>query len=113
MLDGIFENGHPIEAIPLRIEDEQLGILDDFADVRMVGLGEATHGTREFFQMKHRVFKYLVERHGYSAFLFEMDMAEARIFNDWVQLRTGGDIKQLMQEKMIFWTSKAGNVSSP
>src|SRR5689334_16326919 len=28
------------------------------ADVRVVGLGEATHGTREFFQFKHRMVEF-------------------------------------------------------
>ena len=30
------------------------------ADAAVVGLGEATHSSREFFTMKHRVFRYLV-----------------------------------------------------
>ena len=30
-----------------------------FQDVRVVGLGEATHGTREFFQFKHRMVEFL------------------------------------------------------
>ena len=29
-------------------------------DARIVGLGESTHGTREIFQMKHRLFEFLV-----------------------------------------------------
>ncbi|MFC7057067.1 hypothetical protein [Halovenus salina] len=31
-------------------------------DGRIIALGEATHGTREFFQLKHRFLRYLVER---------------------------------------------------
>jgi erythromycin esterase len=29
-------------------------------EARIVSLGEATHGTREIFQMKHRLLEYLV-----------------------------------------------------
>ncbi|MFD7689892.1 hypothetical protein [Streptomyces sp. NPDC059781] len=30
-------------------------------DAGVVGLGEATHGSRDFFRMKHRVLRHLVE----------------------------------------------------
>jgi erythromycin esterase len=29
-------------------------------DARIVSLGEATHGTREFFQLKHRLLEFCV-----------------------------------------------------
>ncbi|MCH7872711.1 MAG: erythromycin esterase family protein [Planctomycetes bacterium] len=35
---------------------------------RIVGLGEATHGTREFFQLKHRMVEFLVEEMGFTIF---------------------------------------------
>ncbi|HXY41772.1 MAG TPA: carboxypeptidase regulatory-like domain-containing protein, partial [Vicinamibacteria bacterium] len=35
-------------------------------EARVVGLGEATHGTREFFQLKHRLLEFLVERMGFT-----------------------------------------------
>jgi len=98
-----------IDKNPLNMEDRELTILDDIAEARLVGLGEATHGTKEFFQMKHRIFKYLVENHGYDAILFEMDLAEGRIFNDWVQWRRNDDITTLMADKMLFtwvWHTK-------
>ena len=111
VLEGIYSEGHPIQPIPLNSSDDQLQVLDELANTRIVGLGEATHGTKEFFQMKHRVFQYLVEKHGFTAFLFEMDMAEARIFNDWVQGRSEGSIQALMLEKMIFWTWRTEEVA--
>lgn len=30
-------------------------------DKKIIGMGEATHGTKEFFEMKHRMFEFLVE----------------------------------------------------
>ncbi|MDX3798862.1 erythromycin esterase family protein [Streptomyces sp. AK04-3B] len=44
------------------------GILDG---VRIVGLGEATHGTSEFFQLKHRLLEFLVEELGFSVLAME------------------------------------------
>ena len=38
---------------------------------RVVALGEATHGTREIFQMKHRLLEYLVKEKGFTVFAIE------------------------------------------
>src|SRR5215471_6331183 len=40
-------------------------------DARIVSLGEATHGTREFFQLKHRMIEYCVSRLGFTMIGFE------------------------------------------
>ncbi|MFD7640771.1 erythromycin esterase family protein [Kitasatospora sp. NPDC059795] len=48
---------------------EALGEL--IGDAEVVGLGEATHGSHEFFALKHRVFRYLVEERGFTAFALE------------------------------------------
>ena len=37
-------------------------------DARIVALGEATHGTREFFQLKHRLLEFLVTKMGFTVF---------------------------------------------
>src|SRR5438105_4780437 len=41
------------------------------SDARFVAMGEATHGTKEFFQFKHRMFEFLVERMGFTVFAIE------------------------------------------
>ncbi|NIO49039.1 MAG: hypothetical protein GTN73_06345 [Candidatus Aminicenantes bacterium] len=38
---------------PLNLTDNHLIFFDQLKDARLVALGEATHGTKEFFQMKH------------------------------------------------------------
>src|SRR5689334_7225745 len=35
-------------------------------DARIVSLGEATHGTREFFQLKHRMMEYCISQLGFT-----------------------------------------------
>jgi erythromycin esterase len=45
--------------------------------VRIVGLGEATHGTREFFQLKHRLLEFLVTEMGFSALAMEASASAA------------------------------------
>lgn len=46
---------------------------------RVVGIGESTHGTHEFFQTKVELCKILVEKHGFNTIFFESvdDVCEA------------------------------------
>ena len=46
-------------------------------DARIVALGEGTHGTREFFQMKHRLTEFLAAEMGFTLFAIEANMPEA------------------------------------
>ena len=72
------------------------------ADAHVVGLGEGTHGSAEFFRMKHRLLQYLVTEMGFSVFAIEANMPEAYAVNDYV-LYGRGDPKQLLRG-MYFWT---------
>ncbi|WP_259316951.1 erythromycin esterase family protein [Kitasatospora xanthocidica] len=69
-------------------------------DAKVVGLGEATHGAHEFFTMKQRVLRYLVEEKGFTAFALETSWSSGLRIDDYVQGRTGGDARQLVKETM-------------
>jgi erythromycin esterase len=71
-------------------------------DARIVALGEATHGTREFFQMKHRLTEFLASEMGFTLFAIEANMPEAYRVNDYV-LTGQGDPRELLRG-MYFWT---------
>ena len=70
-------------------------------DARIVALGEATHGTREFFQFKHRMLEFLVTQMGFSIFSIEANMPEAYRLNDFV-LNGEGDPAKLIKG-MYVW----------
>lgn len=53
-------------------------------DVKIIGLGEATHGNKEFQKLKLDVLKTLVRDNGVSAVCFEMDYAEGVLVNDYI-----------------------------
>lgn len=72
------------------------------AKARIVALGEATHGTREFFQLKHRVLEYLVAHEGATLFAIEANQPECRAINDYV-LDGTGDAKTALRG-IYFWT---------
>jgi erythromycin esterase-like protein len=71
-------------------------------DARIVSLGEATHGTREFFQLKHRMLEFLATQMGFTIFSIEANMPEAYRLNDFVLNGTGDPLKLI--SGMYFWT---------
>jgi erythromycin esterase len=102
------------KAIPLRTSDP-FAPLDDLEPLRglignatVVGLGEGTHGTREFSRMKHRIFEFLVERMGFTVFAIEANLPEAFAVNDYI-LTGKGDPKAALQG-LYFWTSNTTEV---
>jgi erythromycin esterase len=94
-------------AIPLKTAEP--GDLDDLAPLanvvgkaRVVALGEATHGTREFFQLKHRTVQFLVEKMGFTVFGIEATMPGTLVVNDYVLHGKGSATAGL--DAMQFWT---------
>lgn len=69
---------------------------------RLVLLGEATHGTREFFQLKHRMLEFLVNEMGFTIFGIEATMPEAFDINEYVLTGDGDPVKALAG--LYFWT---------
>ena len=84
---------------------DDLQPLSFLGKAKIVGLGEATHGTYEFFRLKHRIFRFLVENYNLRIFGFEADMGES-IFIDRYITTGEGDINEIMKNKMHFWTWK-------
>ncbi|SDJ61757.1 erythromycin esterase [Halovenus aranensis] len=72
------------------------------ADGSIIALGEATHGTREFFRLKHRVLRRLVETQGVRVFAMEATFAETLAINDYV-VYGEGDPREAI-ENIYFWT---------
>jgi len=96
-------NGHPIETPEAGNGFEDLAPFADMVgDARVVGLGEGTHGTREFFQMKHRLLEFLAKKKGFTIFAIEASTPEAYRLNDYV-MGGEGDPRELIRG-MYFWT---------
>ena len=69
-----------------RIEDAELGgLLERIGDARVVLLGEATHGTSEFYRMRARITQQLILRHGFGAVAVEADWPDAAAIDRYVR----------------------------
>ncbi|WP_063058742.1 erythromycin esterase family protein [Nocardia sienata] len=94
MAEGVTDTGSTAEAavraaaVPLPGEvpiDEEL--LDFVGDARCVLIGEATHGTAEFYATRARMTRTLIERGGFRAVAVEADWPDAYRVNRYVRGR--------------------------
>ncbi|MGW3563912.1 erythromycin esterase family protein [Streptomyces sp. NPDC000941] len=96
---GIDRSSHPLRTTnptgSLRDLDA-LGRMLKGAEV--VGLGEATHGSRDFFRMKHRVFRYLVEEKGFRTFSLELPWSSGVRIDEYV-VQGKGNLKDIAREE--------------
>lgn len=60
---------------------------DRYADCRVVLLGEASHGTSEFYRARAAITKRLVERHGFRVVAAEADWPDAAVIDRHVRHR--------------------------
>jgi len=67
-------------------------------NVRIVGLGEASHGQREFFQFKHRMLEFLVTQMGFTAFSLEASYPACMNINEYVVYGKGDPRKALTSQ---------------
>ena len=91
--DPAYRQGDYSDLMPLK---EIIG------DARVVALGEATHGTRQFFQMKHRLLEFLVTELDFNVFAIEATWPESNRIDSWVHGAPGNPMTLL--SGLYFWT---------
>lgn len=68
------------------IDDPEFGaVLDRYADKRVVLLGEASHGTSEFYRARAAITRHLIENHGFTIVAAEADWPDAAVINRHVR----------------------------
>jgi len=80
------EAAEPIDSI----DDVEIdALLDRIGDARVVLLGEATHGTSEFYRMRARITRELVVRRGFTVIAVEADWPDAARVDHYVRHLSG------------------------
>lgn len=75
-----------IEPLPPPESAEEFGaFFDRFADASVVLLGEATHGTSEFYRARAAITRRLIERHGFTVVAVEADWPDAARIDSYVR----------------------------
>jgi protein-L-isoaspartate(D-aspartate) O-methyltransferase len=62
-------------------------LFDRFADRRVVLLGEASHGTSEFYRARAAITRRLIDRHGFAIVAVEADWPDAAAVDRYVRHR--------------------------
>ena len=101
------KNVHALRSVTdLENFDDLQPLKEVFKSVRIVGLGEATHGTREFFQLKHRLLAFLVKEMGFRAFLIEAGSLPCQNINDYVLYGKGDRHAALASQGYWTWDTE-------
>ena len=110
-LDWLEARTHPlrtVDATPIGGTPD-LGDLAPLADVigdaRVVALGESTHGTSEFFRLKHRVLEALVREHGVRVFAIEDQQLQMEQVNAYVH-GGPGTAEEAMRGMFSVWRTE-------
>ncbi len=61
------------------------GLLERIGDAKVVLLGEASHGTSEFYAMRQEITKALIEKKGFNIICAEADWSDAEQINNYVR----------------------------
>src|SRR5438105_9627668 len=68
------------------IDDRTFGeFFDRFGSARVVLLGEASHGTSEFYRARAAITRRLIEQHGFSIVAVEADWPDAAAIDRYVR----------------------------
>ena len=86
------------------IEDANLDpLLARIGDARVVLLGEASHGTSEFYRMRARITRELVTRAGFTVVAVEADWPDARWVDAYVRHATAPPSKEPPFKRFPRW----------
>lgn len=87
--EGIFLHGlrHAAEPLPPVEAPDFADAFERFGDARVILLGEATHGSHEFYAARAAITRRLIERHGFSIVAVEGDWPDIARIDAWVRHR--------------------------
>lgn len=102
-----------LESVSLEIRSLETGApTDDLApmtgrleDAEVIGLGDGSHGTKEFYSIKHRLIEHLVREAGVRTVVFEGPWPEFNRINAYIQGAEGNPFDDL-RSQWWFWNTR-------
>jgi protein-L-isoaspartate(D-aspartate) O-methyltransferase len=91
------------EPLP-ELDDPAFGqLFDRFADAKVVLLGEASHGTSEFYRARAAITQRLIEQHGFTIVAVEADWPDAAVIDRYVRNRPARQGEEKAFERFPTW----------
>lgn len=81
LVDLVSEGAEPLVGAPNDFD----GVIDLIGDARFVLVGEASHGTHEFYRIRAQISKVLIAQRGFNAVAVEADWPDAYRVNRFVR----------------------------
>ena len=95
--------GRAAEPLP-DLDDPAFGVLfDRFADARLVLLGEASHGTSEFYRARAAITRRLITEHGFNIVAVEADWPDAAFVDRYVRHRPKREGEEAAFQRFPTW----------
>ena len=91
------------------IDDPEFGAMfDRFGQARVVLLGEASHGTSEFYRARAAISRRLIERHGFNIVAVEADWPDAATIDRYARHRPWreGELKAFERFPTWMWRNR-------
>ena len=85
-------------AYPLKSKADLKPLFDRIGDARIVMLGEASHGTHEYYTWRTHISKYLIEQKGFNFIAVEGDWPDCYRLNRFIK---GYDIENKSAFKLL------------
>jgi erythromycin esterase-like protein len=87
-------------------------LFDRFADRRVVLLGEASHGTSEFYRARAAITRRLIDAHGFTIVAVEADWPDAAAIDRYVRDRPARDRAEPPFQRFPTWMWRNTDVAS-
>lgn len=101
-----------IEPLPA-FDDPAFGaLLDPLGRSRVVLLGEASHGTSEFYKARAAITRRLIEKHGFTIVAVEADWPDAAAIDRYVRDRSHTGPRERPFERFPTWMWRNTDVAS-
>jgi erythromycin esterase len=97
--------GRAIPLASLSAEDTAM-----FGDARVVALGEATHGSREFMEVRRQITMHLVRSRGFVRVALEGSVAEGERLDAYIQGAVGEDARSVLLNQ-AFWIPRTAEMA--
>lgn len=107
VLDWLGNNAVPIQSVEADTGlDDLMAMKTFFQEVKLVGMGEATHGTRDFFKLKHRLIEFFAKEMGFTFIAAEVPFSEALLINEYVLIGVGDPVELLKGVYYWMWQTQ-------
>jgi len=81
---------------PLRSKFDLRPLIDQISHAKIVMLGEASHGTQEFYEWRRLISEWLIAKHDFRFIAVEGDWPPCYELNRYIRTKDGGDVKNVL-----------------